>query len=183
MKAFKNLHFMSAVIIMVMVLLFFSMSLFPFSRGYINHFFAKIVNPDIIEEEEEGIQVKSEEKHEEDVFEEDMSPEVLAERFIRYSFAKDEEDIQKMLANKTFYILSPDGSAFIRRVDGEQHVEGYMATDKALSSYRQKWFYTEEDEAILGLEIAVEGQIKPLTWYLYFKKVQGTWKLYMLENE
>ena len=181
MKVFKNLHFMLAVILMVLVLSLFSLTLFPFSRGYINHFFAKIVNPDT--EEEEGIQVKAEEKHEEDVFEEDMSPKVLTERFIEYSFAKDEENIKKMLADKTFYILSPDGSAFIRRVDGEQHVEGYMATDKALSSYRQKWFYTEEDEAILGLEIAVLGQIKPLTWYLYFKKVQGTWKLYMLENE
>jgi hypothetical protein len=158
------------------------MSLFPFSRGYINHFFAKIVNPDM-EQEEEDVQVKAQEKYEEDVFDEELSPEVLAERFVKYGFAKDEESIKKFLADKTFYIISPDGSAFIRRIDGEQHVEGYMATDKALSNYRQKWFYTEEDEAILGLEIAVEGQIKPLTWYLYFKKVKNVWKLYMLENE
>lgn len=182
MKLRRNIRLLIPIILSVFVLSLFGLSFFSFSRGYFNHFFSKIVNPDIIEEAEYN-QAEVIEKHEEDVFDEDINPEILGERFVTYSFAKDEENIKKMLVAKTFYIKSPDGSSFIRRTDGEQHVEGYMATDKILSGSRQKWFYSEGNEAIIGTEIIVEGEEKPLIWYMYFRKTTDGWKLYMLENE
>ena len=114
---------------------------------------------------------------------EDDSIESLSESFLKYCFARDEKNIESMLAENTFYIKSSDGSSFIRCINGEQHVEGYMATDKSLSEYRNKWNYVEKDTAISGMEIILEGHDKPLIWYLYFKKQKGLWKLYMLENE
>ncbi len=182
MKITKNIRLLIPVILSILVLSLFGLSFFSFSRGYFNHFFSKIVNPDIVQDAE-ITQVEVNEKNEEDVFDEDISPEVLSEKFIKYSFAKDEENIEKLLSDKTFYIKSPDGSSFIRRTGGEQHVEGYMATDKVLSKFRQKWFYSEGNEAIIGMEIIVEGEEKPYIWYMYFKKTTDGWRLYMLENE
>lgn len=182
MKITKNIRLLVPIILSVLILSLFGLSLFSFSRGYFNHFFSKIVNPDIVEEPE-NIQVEVNDKHEEDVFDEDVTPETLGERFVKYSFAKDEESIKKLLSDKTFYIKSPDGSSFIRRTGDEQHVEGYMATDKVLSKFRQKWFYSEGNEAIIGMEIIVEGEVEPLNWYIYFRRTTEGWRLYMLENE
>lgn len=107
----------------------------------------------------------------------------LSEKFITYCFAKSENNIDALLSQNTDYIKSPDGSSFIRYTDGHQHIEGYMATDKSLIDYKQRWCYVEGDTALAGLEITLEGSSKPVIWYLHYKRENGQWKLYMLENE
>lgn len=182
MKISKNIRFFLAIVLVIWVLSFFGLSLFSISKGYINHFFTKIINPEVKQNENQD-HSEIDEEYEQNEIKEDVSAEILSERFVKYSFDKDEENIKKMLADKTFYIKSSDGSFFIRYIDGDQHVEGYMATDRSLSNFRQKWYYAEDNEAISGMEIILEEEQKPLTWYLYFKKENGIWKLFMLENE
>lgn len=165
-------------------------SFFPLGKGYIGNFFARLVNPEISENEYKDYFNNSAEigsgenlNESEFVINKDSTIEVLSEMFVKYSFAKDEDNIKAILSEKTSYIKSPDDSSFLRCVDGEQHVEGYMATDKTLTGFRQKWAYIEGDEAIVGMEIILEGEKSPLLWCLYYKKINGVWKLYMLENE
>lgn len=107
----------------------------------------------------------------------------MSENFITSSFARNEHSINTLLSTDTAYIRSPDGSSFIRYTDGQQHVEGYMATDKNLADYRQRWCYIEGNTALAGVEINLEGSSRPVVWYLHYKKENGQWKLYMLENE
>ncbi len=189
MKFSKNMKLFLTVGAIVWIVTLLSISLLM-NKGYLEHFFAKVINPEI-KGNEKIDEIKPIGDKELNTAPESTSADApdntsvlgLSEIFIKYSFDKDEEKIKALLSDKTHYIISPDGSSFIRFVDGNQHVEGYMATDKILSKYRQKWFYSEESEALSGMEITVEGEEKPLIWYLYFKKAGGAWKLFMLENE
>jgi len=185
LKASKNIHFYLIIIVLIWIASFLLLG-----KGQIVNFFSKIINPEIKEEEynhrfgDNDCSEKSENlSKSEFVINKDSTVEVLSEMFVKSSFAKEEENIKSILSEKTSYIKSPDDSSFLRCVDGEQHVEGYMATDKILNGFRQKWAYIEGDEAIVGMEILLEGEKAPLLWCLYYKKVNGVWKLYMLENE
>lgn len=177
----ENILLMLVVGIVAWALLFFSPRLFAVSKGYINNFFLKKITPEI---QKDGGRDKTNIDDENlDKNAEDDSVESLSERFVRFCFARDEKNIKALLADNTFYIKSSDGSSFIRCINGEEHIEGYMATDKSLFEFRERWHYVEEDAAISGMEIILEGRDKALIWYLYFKKQNGLWKLYMLENE
>lgn len=178
----RNVRFMLVLGAILGVFSFMAPTLFNMSKGYINNFFAKKIMPEI-QNDDEHSKINSNEEENINKNAGDDSVESLSESFVRYCFARDEKNIESMLAENTFYIKSSDGSSFIRCINGEQHVEGYMATDKSLSEYRNRWHYVEEDTAISGMEIILEGRDKSLIWYLYFKKQNGLWKLYMLENE
>lgn len=107
----------------------------------------------------------------------------ISKRFITYCFARNETNVNSMLAKDTDYIKSPDGSSFIRYTGEGLLVEGYMDTDKNLVDCRQRWCYIEGDNAMAGVEITLKGQEVPVIWYLYYKKENGQWKIYMLEND
>ena len=185
MKGNKNIRFYLIIVMIIWIISFFSLG-----KGHIGNFFAKLVNPEISENEynhkfgdNECIEKSENLNKSEFVINKDSTVEVLSEMFVKSSFAKNEDNIKAILSEKTSYIKSPDDSSFLRCVDGEQHIEGYMATDKILNGFRQKWAYIEGEEAIVGMEILLEGEKKPLLWCLYYKKINGVWKLYMLENE
>lgn len=182
MKIYRNIRFIIILCLVAGALFFLRSSLLSLSKGYINHFFTNLKKPEIVEDGGQK-DAKLDDENKQDKNRDGDSLVILSENFVKYSFDKDEKNIKSMLANNTFYIKSLDGSSFLRCINGEQHVEGYMATDKNLSEYKQKWFYTEDDTAISGMEIVVENHDKPLIWYLYFKKEKGLWKLFMLENE
>ncbi len=187
LRIIRNTRFMLLLAMIAVILLFFGPTLFTVGKGYINHFFTNMIKPEI-QKDGRGSEVKIDDDNKNDGSIENYpaendSIENLSERFVRYCFARNEKNIKSMLADNTFYIKSPDGSSFLRYIEGEQHVEGYMATDKNLFQCRQRWFYTEDDTAISGMEIILEGNNKPLIWYLYYKKQNGLWKLFMLENE
>ncbi|SHJ07963.1 hypothetical protein [Lutispora thermophila] len=131
-----------------------------------------------------------EKKHEEGNVAEKSSDEPIKEtieniskKFINSCFARNESNVVSLLAKETDYIRSPDGSSFIRYTGDGLLVEGYMDTDKNLADYRQRWCYIEGDKALAGVEITLKGQDVPVIWYLYYKKENGQWKLYMLEND
>lgn len=107
----------------------------------------------------------------------------ISKKFITNCFARNETNVNSMLSKDTDYIKSPDGSSFIRYTGEGLLVEGYMDTDKNLVDYRQRWCYVEGDKAMAGIEITLKGQDVPVIWYLYYKKENGQWKLYMLEND
>lgn len=182
MRINRNIRFMIILCFLVGILVFLKPYLFTISKEYINHFFTNLKRPEIVEDEGQK-DIKLDDENKQDKNRDGDSIVILSENFVKYSFDKDEKNIKSMLANNTFYIKSSDGSSFLRCINGEQHVEGYMATDKNLSEYKQKWFYTEDDTAISGMEIVLKDYDNPLIWYLYFKKEKGLWKLFMLENE
>lgn len=103
--------------------------------------------------------------------------------FVITAFLRDDEEMKRLLAKGTSYVLLPDGDSYIRYIDKEQHVEGYMATDKALVRVKHKW-YVEGDSGTItsGIELLIQGEKTPQTWFLHFKKVFGQWKIFMLEN-
>ena len=113
LKTSKNIRFFLAIVLVIWVLSFFGLSLFSISKGYINHFFTKIINPEVKQNENQD-HSEIDEEYEQNEIKEDVSAEILSERFVKYSFDKDEENIKKMLADKTFYIKSSDSSSFIR---------------------------------------------------------------------
>lgn len=178
----RNIRLMLVLGIIIWVLLFFAPSFYTMSKEYVNNFFARIIKPETQKNGEKN-KFRLDDEKKSDKKTEDDSIDSLSERFVKYCFARDEKNIKHMLADNTFYIKSSDGSSFLRCINGEQHVEGYMATDKNLSECRQRWQYVEEDAAMCGVEIILEGHNKPITWYLYFIKQNGVWKLFMLENE
>jgi len=107
----------------------------------------------------------------------------ISRKFITNCFARNETNVNSMLSKDTDYIKSPDGSSFIRYTGEGLLVEGYMDTDKNLVDCRQRWCYIEGDNAMAGVEITLKGQDVPVIWYLYYKKENGQWKIYMLEND
>ncbi len=183
MKIKKDIRFYLLIVVIVWIASFFSIG-----KEGIGHYFINMLKPHAYAKEEE-LELQSvdstevNEKNTEGSIKEELSVEILSLEFVKYSFAKDEKSINSILSDNTSYVVSPDGSSFIRCTEGGQHVEGYMATDKILLAFKQKWIYAEEDEAITGMEIVLKEEKKPLIWYLHFKKVNGIWKLFMLENE
>jgi len=107
----------------------------------------------------------------------------ISKQFVINCFARNESNINSLLSKETSYIRSPDGSSFIRYTGDGLLVEGYMDTDKNLAEYRQRWCYVEKDKALAGVEIKLKGNNAPIIWYLHFKKENGEWKLFMLEND
>lgn len=103
--------------------------------------------------------------------------------FVITAFSRDAKKMGSLLAKGTAYILLPEGDSYIRYISGEQHVEGYMATDKALLEVKHKW-YVEGDRGtiISGLELRIEEETAPQTWFIHFRKVFGQWRVFMLEN-
>ena len=183
MKTYKNIRFIVATCFIVIILTFLSPSLLGLDKGksYINHFFTSFKKPKIIQDEAEKNRTIEEDRKDKNT--ESDSLVHLSKDFVKYSFEKDEKGLQSLLSHDTFYIRSPDGSSFLRYVNDGIHVEGYMATDRSLSSYRQRWFFTENDTAVSGMEIKLRDKEDPLIWFLHFKKEDGVWKIFMLENE
>jgi hypothetical protein len=107
-----------------------------------------------------------------------------SDEFIEAVFQKDNTAIDKLLDDSARYIKSKDGSSFIRYIDNEIHVEGYMATDKKLLKAKQRWHVLEDDNTVTcSMEIYIEDMESPQLWYLHFKQVKSDWKIYMVEND
>lgn len=103
--------------------------------------------------------------------------------FVRLAFSGRHQELQDMLLGGTEYITAADGSSFIRYATPELHVEGYMATNKRLVAVVPKWTVKEDDGTIIsGVEVHIEGEEAPQSWYLHYCKSMGQWKIYMLEN-
>jgi hypothetical protein len=104
--------------------------------------------------------------------------------FVKAVFAKDDARIKQFLDPSAKYIRSKDGSSFIRYVENGVHVEGYMATDKRLLTAKQKWYISEDDNTITScVEVYIDGNKSPEVWYIHFRSVKSSWKIYMLEND
>ena len=103
--------------------------------------------------------------------------------FVITAFKKDTKKLSTMLALDAKYIISPDGSSFIRHVSNGTHVEGYMATDKKLMGVRHKWHLKESDGKLVScVEVYVENEMDPQLWYIHYTKQGFGWKISMLEN-
>lgn len=104
--------------------------------------------------------------------------------FIEAAFARNNEGMAKLLDLDTQYIVSKDGSSFIRYIGNGTHVEGYMATDKKLLKAKQRWHVLQEDNTVTcSMEVYLEDMETPQLWYLHFRKVKDEWKIFMLEND
>ncbi|MFZ5354750.1 MAG: hypothetical protein ACOZCL_18770 [Bacillota bacterium] len=107
-----------------------------------------------------------------------------SEDFVKAAFRRDKEALAAFLDTNTEYILNRDGSSFIRYISNVNHVEGYMATDEALSDQKLKWYVENHDRTITScVEIKVKDKKKPFYWYLHFRRKDDGWKLFMLEND
>ena len=105
-------------------------------------------------------------------------------QFIAAAFNKDRATLDLLLDKSTKYIMSADGSSFIRYIEDDVHVEGYMATDKRLIKSNQRWHVSETDKTVTcSMEVYIEGSSAPQLWYLHFRKADNDWKLFMLEND
>lgn len=103
--------------------------------------------------------------------------------FVKAAFEGNKGRILGMLAVGTEYLVSGDKSSYIRYTSEDTHVEGYMATDKKLISVDQSWYVEEDDGSITSeVEVQLEGEEFPQTWYIHYRKVLGRWKIFMLEN-
>ncbi|MGE5678711.1 MAG: hypothetical protein ACM3ZR_11715 [Pseudomonadota bacterium] len=103
--------------------------------------------------------------------------------FVRAAFEGDKEKILGMLSVGTEYMVSKDKSSYIRYTSEDIHVEGYMATDKKLIKVSQNWYVEEDDGSITSeVEVQMEGEELPQTWYIHYRKILGRWKIFMLEN-
>ncbi|HWQ30767.1 MAG TPA: hypothetical protein VN549_07240 [Negativicutes bacterium] len=103
--------------------------------------------------------------------------------FVRAAFDGDKNRILGMLYAGTEYMVSGDKSSYIRYTSEDTHVEGYMATDKKLVRVCQSWYVEEDDGSITSeVEVELEGEELPQTWYIHYRKVLGRWKIFMLEN-
>lgn len=103
--------------------------------------------------------------------------------FIKAAFSHDENTISSMLGNGAEYVCAADGSSFIRYVSDSLHVEGYMATNKALVKVKQKWCVRESSGTVIsGMSVYIKGINEPQRWYIHYRKAWGKWKIYMLEN-
>jgi hypothetical protein len=103
--------------------------------------------------------------------------------FVRAAFEGDKERILRMLAVGTEYMVAKNKSSYIRYTSEDTHVEGYMATDKKLVKVCQGWFVEEDDGSITSeVEVQIEGEELPQTWYIHYRKILGRWKIFMLEN-
>ncbi len=165
-------------------LLAFLAAFFFADKGYFGQLFTNIKKPKIEENADPGKNSESDismGKSEKDIIDETI--EKMSQSFVASCFARDEYIINGLLSKDAAYIKSPDGSSFIRYTGGGQLIEGYMATDRRLADYRQRWCYTEGETAMAGVEITLEGNNKPVVWYLHYKKENGQWKLFMMENE
>ena len=103
--------------------------------------------------------------------------------FVKAAFEGDKERILGMLSVGTEYMVSKDKSSYIRYASEDTHVEGYMATDRKLLKVYQGWYVEEDDGTITSeVEVEIEGEELPQTWYIHYRKVLGRWKIFMLEN-
>lgn len=181
---FNKTKYRIPVFIIAAGLLVFSAAFFFAGKGYFGQLFTNIKKPKVEENADPGKKPESDismEKSEKDIIDETI--EKMSQNFVASCFARDEHIINGLLSKDAAYIKSPDGSSFIRYTGGGQLIEGYMATDKGLADFRQRWCYTEGETAMAGVEITLEGNNKPVVWYLHYKKENGQWKLFMLENE
>lgn len=103
--------------------------------------------------------------------------------FVRAAFNGDKEKVSGMLSMDTEYCVAEDNSSYIRHVTKDLHVEGYMATDRKLVQVRHCWYIVENDGTITSeVEVDIEGEKAPQTWYIHFRKSLDDWKIFMLEN-
>ncbi len=103
--------------------------------------------------------------------------------FVITAFLHDSEKMERLLARGTTYVLLPEGDSYIRYIDKEQHVEGYMATNKRLLKVKHKWYVEGEKGTVTsGIELLLMDEKAPQTWFLHFRKVFSHWKVFMLEN-
>lgn len=103
--------------------------------------------------------------------------------FVRAAFDRDKARVAGMLSEDAEFMVSKDNASYIRYTFGELHVEGYMATDKKLADVRQSWFVMEDDGTIISeVEVFIEGEENPQTWYIHYRKSLDQWEIFMLEN-
>ena len=103
--------------------------------------------------------------------------------FVRAAFSGDKDKVVSMLSKDAVYMVSEDKSSYIRYVNKDLHVEGYMATDRKLVQVRQSWYVIADDGTITsGVEVTIEGEQAPQIWFIHYKKSLGQWKIFMLEN-
>lgn len=187
MKFKKKSFIISIVLLTALCLVFFSTS-FALGKDHLGQLFTLIKKSPIynrIMDNKDTEKRPDERKVAEKLSDEPIKETIenISKKFITNCFARNESNVNSLLSKDTDYIKSPDGSSFIRYTGEGLLVEGYMDTDKNLSDYRQRWCYIEGDKALAGVEINLKGQNVPVIWYLYFKKENGQWKLYMLEND
>lgn len=121
----------------------------------------------------------------EEVSENELGEFIAAEScaFVEAVFRGDKTKVAGMLSKGTEYMVSEDKSSYIRYTSEDLHVEGYMATDRKLIQVRQSWYVVEDDGTITsGVEVEIEGEEIPQTWYIHYKRILGQWKIFMLEN-
>ncbi|MGI5997100.1 MAG: hypothetical protein ACOX89_00400 [Lutispora sp.] len=187
MKLKKRKFIMPIVLLVIICLAFFGTS-FALGKDHLGQLFTIIKkspiynrnmnNKDMGKKPDDG---KMAEKSADEPIKETI--ENISKKFITNCFARNESNVNSLLSKDTDYIKSPDGSSFIRYTGDGLLVEGYMDTDKNLADYRQRWCYIEGDKALAGVEITLKGHEVPVIWYLYYKKENGQWKIYMLEND